>query len=111
MPAPTVCSVTGTCRDSSGSALQGVIIRASAIRPFIHSTDSSLITNYEVSTTSASNGTWSLSLVETATDSVTMTITFIYPASSSASSARKEYTITVPNSASATFASLVSGQV
>lgn len=112
MANPTVCSVTGTCRDSSGSALSGVTITACAVRPYIHPTDSSLITADSVSTTSASDGTWSLSLVETTTPAVSITMSFIYPTSvNSGNTSRQSYTVTIPNTASTTFASLIGSQV
>lgn len=111
MPSPTVCTVSGTCRSINGSTLPGVTIKANSIRPFIHPTDSSLVDNYEVSTTSAADGTWSLSLVETTTPNTYVTITFYYPTGSTNPNDRKEYTVQVPNSASATFASLIGTQV
>lgn len=110
MPSPTICTVSGTVKDATGTAISGVTVKASAIKPFIHSTDSSLITNTEALTTTASDGTWSLNLVETTTDSVTMTVTFIYTTGSNNPNDRRTYTILVPNSASSTFAALVSGQ-
>ncbi len=108
MPAPTQCAVTGTLRDSGGNALSGATVRAFAIKPYVHPTDSSLIVDYQVTTTTASDGTWSLTLVETATPAVTVTIEFVYTQGSGGTQVRKSYTVTVPNSASATFASLIS---
>jgi hypothetical protein len=111
MPAPTVCTVTGTLRDSAGSALSGATIQASCLRPYVHPTDSSLIVDYVVTTTTASDGTWSLNLVETTTPAVTVTIEFIYSQGATNGQVRKVYTVTIPNSSSATFASLVGTQV
>lgn len=111
MPAPTVCAVSGTVRSINGSALSGVTIEANSVMPFVHSTDNSLISNYKVSTTSASDGTWSLSLVETTTPNTTVTITFIYATGATSPNDRKSYTVQIPNSASATFASLIGTQV
>lgn len=111
MPSPTVCTVSGVIRDTSGTLLPGTTVKANLRMPFIHTTDSSLIVNYEVTTTTDANGAWSLNLVETTTNSVTMTVTIFYATGSTNPNDRKEYTVTVPNSASATFATLISGQV
>lgn len=64
--------------------------------------------NYEVTTTTATDGTWSLALVETVTPSVTLNISFSYPLGTNTITDRKDYTVIVPNQASATFASLIS---
>lgn len=105
------CTISGTVRNLYGNALAGVTVKANSDRPFIHPTDSSLITNYEVSTTTASDGTWSLTLIETETPDNTLTITFYYPAGSVTGNVRYEYTVQIPNTASATFASLIGTQV
>lgn len=112
MAAPTVCTVSGTCRDLGGNALGGVTITARNSRPFIHPTDSSLVMPYEVSTTSSGvDGTWSLSLVETTTPAISIVITLQYPMNSTANEQTRDYTVTIPNSASATFSSLITGEV
>lgn len=111
MPSPTVCAVSGTCRDSGGNLLSGVTVRARQLHPYVHSVDNSLVMPYVVSTTSASDGTWSLSLIETATESKTVTIDFLYSTGSNLPNDIHSYTVTVPNSASATFASLISGEI
>jgi hypothetical protein len=102
----TICTVTGTVRSPAGGGLPGVTVRANLVTPFVHSADGSFIATYEVTTTTASDGTWSLNLIETATPQTTVTIAFDYPAGSQ-NYQRREYTIMVPNQASATFSSLV----
>ncbi len=111
MPAPTVCTITGLMRDSSGNVLSGAIISATNLRPFIHPTDNSLIIDYQVSTTSAADGTWSLALVETTTPAVTVMVTLTYPTGVSNPITTHEYSILVPNQGSATFASLIGTQL
>lgn len=106
-----ICAVTGTIRDYTGTGIGGVTVSAYAERPFIHPTDNSLIVNYQITTTTASNGTWTLNLVETTTPNTTLTISFVYPIGSNSLNTRQEYTIQVPNSASATFQSLIGTQV
>lgn len=111
MPAPTICAVSGILRGTNGVVLQGATVIGSSIKPFIHSSDGSLVVNYQVSTTTDSNGAWTLSLIETATDSSSVTISFFYPLGSAAGNERKEYTIIVPNSASANFSTLIGSQL
>lgn len=111
MPAPTVCTISGLLRDTSGTVLSGAIVSATNLRPFIHTTDNSLIMDYQVSTTSAADGTWSLALVETATPAVTVMITFLYSTGSGNPTTTHEYNITVPNTTTATFASLIGSQL
>lgn len=111
MPSPTVCTISGVVRDNSGTLLAGVIVKANNRMPYIHPTDSSLIVDYEILTTTDSVGAWSLNLVETATPATSISITFIYPTGSTNPNDMKTYTIIVPNSASSTFAALISGQV
>ena len=111
MPAPTICTVSGTCRQVSGAVLGGVVVTAYTTRPFVHPTDSSLVCDYLVSTTSASDGTWSLALIETATPAVTLSISFTFSLGSTAPNDYKVYAITVPNQASATFSSLIGSQI
>lgn len=102
-----ICTVSGILRNPSGAGLQGVMIKASMNRPFIHPSDSSLITNYEVETTSDATGAWSLDLVETETALVTITISFYYSLAAASSTERRDYAVTIPNLASAAFASLI----
>jgi len=111
MANPTVCAITGLLRDTSGTVLSGATIAATNLRPFIHPTDNSLIMDYQVSTTSASDGTWSLSLVETTTPAVTVLITLTYPTGSGGGTTTHEYNVIVPNSGTATFASLIGAQL
>jgi len=108
--AATICTVSGTCKKIDGTAFQSVTVKASCARPFVHPTDSVLYENYEVTTTTDSSGAWSLSLVETATPALTYTVSFYYPGSLN-DYQRKDYTVTIPNSASVAFESLISGQV
>jgi hypothetical protein len=102
----TSCTVTGNVKTPDNSGLQGVLVKAYMIHP-VEYADGTLVAPYQVSTETDSNGDWSLTLVETTTVSATMTVAFEFP-SGGADYKRKEYTVTVPNSASATFASLIS---
>lgn len=111
MAAPTVCTVSGIIRDLSGNALIGATVKAQNQKPFLHPTDSSIIAPYEISTTTANDGSWSLNLVETTTPNVTITIVLIYATGSSNPNDQREYSVQIPNAASATFGSLIGSQV
>lgn len=104
----STCVVSGTVYTLAGAGLTDVNVKAYITTPFFH-TDGTWLPNYEVSTTTASDGTWSLTLIETASISKTMTIAFDYP-DGSAQRARREYTITVPATSTANFATLATGQ-
>ena len=106
--AVSTCVVSGTVYTTAGAAFSGVNVLAYMNQPMIY-TDGTLIPSYVQSTTTASDGTWSLTLVETTSNERTMTIAFEYPDGGSARK-RKEYTVIIPNSASANFATLASGQ-
>lgn len=100
------CVVSGTILNSSGVAVENASIKAYITTPFFVSNE--YITPVTVSTTSDSSGNWSLTLVRTATLSPTRTVTLVieYP-DGVADKKRTEYTITVPNSATASFSNLV----
>lgn len=110
MSVPTSCTISGTCLKLDGSAFSGVLVKANCARPFVHPSNSAVYEDYEVTTTTDSSGNWSLTLVETTTPAVSLTISFYYPGSAN-DYKRKDYTVTVPNTATATFASLITGQV
>lgn len=104
----STCVVSGTLKDLTGTALAGYSVYAYLTTPFFH-TDGTLIPPYKVSTTTDASGNWSLTLIETATISKTITIAFDLPTGSS-ERLRREYTVTIPNSASASFSTLATGQ-
>ncbi len=110
MPSPTTCAITGTIRNTSGTLVSGAVVSVNSIKPFIHPTDNSLVVNYSVYDTTTALGTFSLSVIETTTPAVSLILTIEYPMDSTSTIVRQQYYITVPNSASATLASLISGQ-
>lgn len=107
MPTPTLCTVSGLITDPSGTGINNVIVRASQTAPYIHPTDSSLILPYEVDTVTDVTGAWSLTLVETETATLTITISISYPTGQNGEVNRVTYPVTIPDAASATFASLL----
>lgn len=110
MPAPTQCTISGTINNLGGDPVSGATISVSSIKPFIHTADNSLIANYSVSATTNGSGAFSLDVVETTTVSVSLLLTIAYPLSSAGNKVISAYYVTIPNSASATLASLISGQ-
>ncbi len=100
------CSVTGTIVDSSAVAVSGVAIRFRVVKPLLDAS-SNLVVPTEVSTTTASNGSWSISLDQ----GISGIMSIDFPASTTASTLRSSYSITVPSQTSATFASLMPSEV
>lgn len=105
----TTCVVSGTVKTLGNAGLTPVTVRASIPKPFKHPSDGSVIANYEVSTTTDVDGNWSLTLIETTTPAISVVITFDY--STGFEQRRKEYTITVPNQATANFTDLTGSQL
>jgi len=110
MPSPTLCTVSGTLRDISGTVLPNATLTFSSIKPFIHTTDNSLVVNYSVTATTSASGTFSVSIIETATPATTLILTIAYQLGTASNKVTSQYSVTIPNSASATLASLISGQ-
>lgn len=111
MPSPTVCTVTGLVADHTSTGIPGVIVIANSVRPFVHPTDGSLIVNYYNSVTTNASGLWTMNLTETATPNIGITLSFLYPQGPNSQSQKYDYTVIVPNTASATFSSLIGTQV
>lgn len=101
----STCVVSGTLVTPSNTALSGVEVKAYSTKPLFH-TDGTLIVDYAVSTTTDSNGDWSLTLIETETIEASLTVSFDMPVGA-VERKRKDYTVVVPNAASADFADIV----
>lgn len=104
----STCVVSGKLASPNGMGIVGVTIKANYNRPILYG-DGSLIMPNEQSTSSAADGTWSLTLVENASTSSSTTIAFYFPTGGTTYD-RKEYTIIVPNQATANFSNLITGQ-
>lgn len=111
MPSATVCTITGFVNTPQGQPLAGATVKALLTRPFLHPVSLALIPNYEIDVISDNTGMWSLNLVETTTANIAVTLAFYYPLGPSSGNGRYEYTITVPNSTTANFSDLITGQV
>lgn len=96
----STCTVSGTIKDITETAVSGAVIKANIITPFFSST--TFIVPKEVSTTSATDGTWSLALVQSSQCFVEID----YPPNGTDSKRVARYSITVPASSSANFSTL-----
>lgn len=103
---PTICTVSGTILSLNGTPLSGVTIIATLARPFIYSATGDLIPNSIQSTSSGADGTWSLSLIETTTDMLSVTFAFVYPQAGGATNQRYEYTAIIPDQPTANFSDI-----
>lgn len=110
MPLPTICTVSGSLIDPTGTPIVSAAVTASLNKPYIDPTSGSLVPNLAVSTMTDTTGAWSLNLIETTTANIGITITFSYVLALNNAPAIYEYTIIVPNTASANFSALVTGQ-
>ena len=104
----TKTTVTGAIYDTSGTAVSGATIIARNTVLYFYG-DGSLISPYEVTATSASDGTWSHSLVENVSTSTTTSI-IILVGDGAGGQLRQNYQIIVPASGPVTLASLATGQ-
>jgi len=94
------CAVSGTLKDLSETAISDAIIRALPLNPSESGT--TVILDKEVSTTSAADGTWTLSLLRGAA----CVIEIEYMGGGS-STRRRSYPVTVTDAATADFTTLV----
>lgn len=94
------CTVSGTMYDAGGSAISGATVRANIITPQFVST--TLYVPKEVTTTTASDGTWSLALVQT----LQYNVSIEFPPNSTDSNILRKYSITCPASLTADFSTL-----
>lgn len=104
----SMCTVSGTLLTVNNTAIQGATVKATMTKPIVYG-DGTFIPCTEMITTTAVDGTWSLALVETVSTNTTMTISIEYPSGGS-DYRRVSYPVVIPNTATATFASLIAGQ-
>lgn len=106
MPAPSTCIVSGTIYGPGGAALSGVVIKASITNAFVDANGNYLPAGVIASTTSASDGTWSLAVVQTQALGASVTFTFSYPYGNN-QSYTISYAAVIPNTSTANFSDLV----
>lgn len=104
---PTICTVSGIVLQPSGVGFTGVVVIATLDRPFIYPSTGQVIPNFQQTTTTAGDGSWSMPLVETATAGLSMTFAFQYSQAAGSTPQRYEYTATIPNASSASFSDII----
>lgn len=98
------CAVSGTLVDSGSNAVSGATVRFNVIAPISTSTlASTLFVPTEISTTSASNGSWTLNI----TQGLSGILSIDYPPNSTDSTRRYTYSIVIPSQSTATINSLI----
>jgi hypothetical protein len=94
------CTVSGVLKDVSDTAIQSATIAARVVTPYFSTTIQ--IAPKEITTTTASNGSWSLVLIQGASAIVTIK----YPPNATDSARIYTYAITVPAASTANFSDL-----
>lgn len=111
MSLPVICLVSGTIVDATCTPISGVNVNAKVNRPYVDPISGSLIPNQAIQVVSDVNGNWSMSLIETTTANIGITFTFLYSSDENNSQqVEYEYTVLIPATTTATFASLIGTQ-
>lgn len=111
MSLPVICLVSGTLLDATGTPISGANVNARTTRPYVDPTSGSLIPNQTIQVVTDVDGTWSMSLLETTTPNVGVTFSFLYSSDENNSQqVEYEYTVLIPATTTATFASLIGTQ-
>lgn len=106
MPSITTCTVTGNVANLLNAAVANCTIKVSVIAPFFHPTSGTWISGELESVVTDATGAFSVALIETATPGVKLAFTFEYY-DGVANRRTKQYSVIVPNQASALLSDLV----
>lgn len=106
MTAPATCTISGALFNSIGAAIVGAKVRASITSSFIDAYGNYIASGIQSSTTTDSNGAWSLAVIQTQNLNQSVTISFIYPLNNNQSQIL-DYPVVVPNQSTANFSDLV----
>jgi hypothetical protein len=101
----STCTVSGTIKDVTNTAVTSATINVYLTTPFFH-TDGTYIANYQVSTTTDTDGDFAIALIETESVSRSLVLEIIYPGGSTGN-LKNVYNIVVPDTGIATLASLI----
>lgn len=99
----STCIVSGTLVDPSETPVSNAIVRFKIATGTANSSATNFFVPDELNTTSASNGTWSLTLSR----GLSGMITIDYPPNTTDSTKRLSYSVVIPNTPTATFISLL----
>lgn len=92
------CVVSGTFLDSQGNGISGAALAFTIETPYLD-VSGNAITPKQVTTTTASDGTWSLTLVQLTSGILTLSV----PISSTSGASKYSYSLVIPASSSALF--------
>jgi hypothetical protein len=106
MPAPVTCTVSGTLYNAAGTAVSGAKVRALVMSSFSDAYGNVIAEGLYASTTTASDGTWSLAVIQTASLNQAVTFQFIYPLNNN-QTYYVSYPAVIPNTTTAAFTSIV----
>jgi len=95
------CSITGTLVNPTGTGISGATVELRVTTPQFDAANS-LVVPYTSTVTTNSSGVFTL----TADQGISAIVTVVYPPNATDSGRRYAYSVVVPSSASATFASL-----
>jgi hypothetical protein len=99
--ATATCILSGTFLDPTGDAIVGATVRFNVESPVIDNTGAYILSPKEVTTTTASDGSWSLTLSQGASGSLSLDC----PPDATSSTQRYSFSVQVPTAASSTFIS------
>lgn len=107
MPAPSTCLVSGTLYGPDAVAIAGAVVKAYVSTGFTDGSGNYIPAGVLGTTTTASDGTWSLAVIRTQALGHSVTFQFEYPLGNNQSASRK-YAAVIPTSGStANFSDLV----
>lgn len=99
-----LCTVSGTFLDPQSAAISGATVRFNIESPVLDSLGDSLVPK-EATTTTASNGTWSLAITQGISGSITLDLS--QTPSGQFPIVKYTFAVIIPSATTATFASVV----
>lgn len=96
------CAVSGTLMDPSETAISGATVRFTIQTPNFNGSTINFFAPKEITTTTASNGTWTLNISQ----GMSGVISFDYPPNSTDSTRRINYSVVIPAASTASFESI-----
>jgi hypothetical protein len=106
MPAPSICTVSGTLYGPGAAPLEGVKIKVYVSSAFTDASGNYIPGGVLASATSDENGAWELDVIQTEALGRSVTFQFEYPLGNNQSQSVK-YAAVIPDEATADFADLV----
>lgn len=106
MPAPSLCTVSGTIYTAGGATLGSVVIKAYVTTGFTDMNGNYIPAGVFSETVSASDGTWSLAVIQTQMLMHSVTFQFEYPLGDNQSQSAK-YAAVIPDTSTSNFSDLV----